>query len=880
MRRALGWFARLLSPVRPIRTDEEIAAELESHIALHMDDKLQSGMTLEEARSDAWRKLGGMARTKDEYRDQRGVPMIDTLGSDIRYGVRRLLKSPGFSCVAIVILGLGIGANAAIFSVVNAVVLRPLPYPDSSRVVRVWHTPPPAQFGGVSQFSVSPANYFDWKAGATTFAHMAIYGGVPATLVGSGEPVALRATAATGEFFDVLGAAPLAGRLLNAGDDDPTRNHVVVVAEHVWKGRFGGDPAFVGQAIRLGTELYTVVGIMPDAAAFPEDGDLWQPLAWRPGERNVRGNHSYLVIGRVRPSADLRAAQAELTTISQRLERLYPEDDKGWGAVVLPLHQDLIAGVRWELLLLLGAVVAVLLIACANLANLLLARVLGRSREIAIRTAVGASRGRLVQQLLVESALLGLVGGAVGLLAAVGTLRAIVAVFGTALPRASQVGIDAPVLAFTTLIAIATGLMAGVAPAWRMTRGDASDALKQGMGRAGSHAGERRVRNALVTAEVALAMVLLVGAGLLIRTLAQLQAVNPGFDPRNVIALVVGAPPNRYPQPAQRVRVFEEISRRITAVPGVESVATTDNLPLTGGSTQPIAIEGEAPRPLSEQPEVAVRMMSPNYVSTVRMHLVDGRDFTQTDDLDHPLVVIVSASTARRFWPNRSPIGQHLTLGLISPEPREVVGIVSDVKIRSLTSSDAQTVYVPSPQAARAFQTVVVRTAAGPRNALSSIIGAIHAVVPDQPVLFIREMDEIVGASIAQQRFTMQLLTVFAALALLLAAVGIYGVLSYTVRQRVQEIGIRMALGAARRDVVRLIVVEGLKPTGVGLVVGVGVAAALGRLLSTLVFGITPHDTLTFAAVSILVVGVGIFASLLPAYRATRVDPLRTLRAE
>ena len=880
MRRALGWVARLLAPVRRLRTDEEIAAELESHIALHVHDKMQSGMTLEQARSDAWMKLGGVERTKDEYRDQRGVPMLDTLSSDIRFGLRRLLKSPGFSCVAIVILGLGIGANAAIFSVVNAVVLRPLPYPDASRVVRIWHTPPAAQFGGLTQFSISPANYFDWKASVTTFAHMAIYGGAPGTLVGHGEPVALRATTVSGEFFQALGASPLRGRLLDPGDDDPSRAHVVVVAEHTWKGRFGGDPTFIGQAIRLGTELYTVVGIMPDAAAFPEGTDLWQPLVWRPGEQNIRGNHNYLVIGRLHPTADLRAAQAELTTISQRLERLYPEDDKGWGAVVLPLHQDLIANVRWELLLLLGAVVVVLLIACANLANLLLARVLGRSREIAIRTAIGASQGRVIQQLLVESALLGLAGGAVGLLAAVGTVRAILGVLGAALPRASQVGIDGSVLVFTSVIAMATGLMAGVAPAWRMTRGDAGDALKQGMGRAGSHTGERRVRNTLVTTEVALALVLLVGAGLLVRTLMQLQAVNPGFDPRHVITMAVGAPPTRYPQPEQRVRVFDEIVRRVRAVPGVDSVATTDNIPLTGGSTQPIAIEGETPRPLSEQPEVAVRMMSPNYVSTLRMHFVEGRDFSDTDGLDHPLVVIVSASTARRFWPNRSPIGQHLTLGLISPEPREVVGVVSDIKLRSLTASDTQTVYVPAAQAARPFQTVVVRTAVATQGAVSSIVGAIHTVLPDQPVLLIRGLDEVVGASIAQQRFTMQLLTAFAALALLLSAVGIYGVLSYTVRQRIQEIGIRMALGAARVDIVRLIVIEGLKPTGAGLVVGIGVAASLGRLVSSLVFGITPHDTLTFVAVSIAVVIVGVVASLLPAYRATRVDPLRTLRAE
>jgi len=806
--------------------------------------------------------------------------MVEALASDIRDGVRRLLKTPGFSSVAVAILGLGIGANAAIFSVVNAVVLRPLPYPDSSHVVRVWHTPPAEQFGGVSQFSVSPANYFDWKAGLTTFSHMAIYGGAPGTLVGRGEPVALRAAAVTGEYFDVLGTSPLAGRLLNPGDDDPSRNHVVVVAEQTWKSRFGGDPALVGQPIRLGTELYTVVGIMPDAAVFPEGTELWTPLVWRPGERNVRGNHNYLVIGRLRPAADVRAAQAELTTISQRLERLYPEDNKGWGAVVLPLHQDVIAGVRSELLLLLGAVVVVLLIACANLANLLLARGLGRSRDIAIRTAIGATRGRLIQQLLVESALVGLAGGVAGLLAAVGTIRAIVGVFGTALPRASQVGIDYGVLAFTSVIAIGTGLVAGVVPAWRVTRRESGDELKEGMGRAGSRAGERRVRNGLVTAEVALALVLLVGAGLLIRTLARLQAVNPGFDPRRVIAMAVGVPPARYPQPAQRVRVFEEVIRRVRAVPGVESVAATDNVPLTGGSTQPVAIEGEAPRPLSEQPGVAVRAMSPGYIETVRMHLITGRDFTENDRVERPLVVIVSASTARRFWPNRSPLGQHLTLGLISPEPREVVGVVSDVKMRSLTAGDTQTVYVPPAQTGRAFMTLVVRTAVSPRSAVSSIVGAIHTVVPDQPVTNIRALDEVVGASMAQQRFTMQLLSAFAALALLLATIGIHGVLSYTVRQRIQEIGIRMALGAARVDIIRLVVLEGLRPTAAGLAVGIGVAAVAGRLLSSLVFGVTPHDAMTFVAVSVVVVTVGIVASLLPAYRAARVDPLRTLRAE
>jgi putative ABC transport system permease protein len=881
MRRARGWLARLIAPLVPGRTDREIDAELRSHLELHVDDNIRAGMSPDAARRAAWIALGGLERVKDEYRDQRGVPMFDTFGRDVRYAVRLLRKSPAFSLTAIAILGLGIGANAAIFSVVHAVVLRPLPYAEPSRIMRVYHTPPREQFSGMATFPVSPANYLDWHAQNTTFEHLAVYGHSSANLTGRAEPEALDAATVSGEFFEVLRANTLLGRPLAPGDDEADRSHVVVLGEAVWKTHFGGDRSIVGRTIQLNGEPFTVVGVMPQQLKFPTWADVWLPLVWTAEQRAVRGNHNYRVVGRLRDGVDVRRAQAEMTTISKRLEQQYPADNKGWGAVVIPLHDDMVSDVRWGLLVLLGAVACVLLIACANLANLLLARVLGRARELAIRGAVGASRVRIVQQLLVESTVLALAGGAVGLLAASWTIGLIVQSFGSSLPRAAEISLDGRVLAFTCVIAIATGIVAGVAPAWRMTRGDANEALKQGLGRGGSHAGERRIRNVLVTTEVALALMLLVAAGLLIRTLSQLRAVDPGINPQNVLTLTVDVPQTKYPSRAHAGRFFDEALRRVRAVPGVDAAAAIDSLPVAGGgSTQPVAIEGEPVRPLSEQPEVAVRDVTPGYVGAIGMRVLEGRDFADSDRPGRPFAVLVSAATARRFWPNQHAVGKRLTLGLISSTSREVVGVVSDVKVNGLNDSDSQTIYVPTTQEPSPELSFVIRSTLAPHAIGPSVVGAIHAVDREQPVVQIQTMDEVIGDSIAQQRFAMRLLTAFAALALLLAGIGIYGVLSYTVRQRVQEIGIRMALGAASRDVVRMVLVEGLKPTLAGLALGIVGAAALGRVLTTLIFGITPHDAITFAVVAIVVLGVGLIACVVPALRATRVDPLQALRAE
>ena len=881
MRRARGWLARFAAPFGGGRSDRDIEAELRSHIDLHVADNIRAGMTPDAARREAWIALGGIERTKGEYRDQRGFPVIDSFIRDVRHANRLIVMSPGFSFTAIAILGLGIGANAAIFSVVNAVVLRPLPFPDSARLVRIWHTPPHDQFPGITTFSVSPANFLDWRAQSTSFEHLAIYGFREANLTGRGEPESLQGARVSGDFFPALRATALKGRLFDTQDDAEGARARVVLGERIWKSRFGADPSIVGRSIQLNGEAYDVVGVLPGRLKFPSWADVWFPLGWRPSDRAVRGNHNYTVIGRLRDGVDVRRAQAEMTAISQRLERQYPADNKGWGAIVLPLQEDLVADVRWGLFVLLGAVACVLLIACANLANLLLARVLGRAREIAIRAAIGAGRARIIQQLLVESTVLAMAGGAVGLLAAYWSIDVIVKSFGENLPRAAEVALDGRVLAFTFLVAVLAGTIAGVAPAWRMTRGDAGDALKQGMGRGGTHAGERRVRHVLVTAEVALALMLLIAAGLLIRTLWQLRAVDPGVDPRNVTTMALMLPEARYATPETRVRAFEAVVGRIRAVPGVEAASAIDSLPVQeGGSMQPVAIDGEPVRPLSEQPELAVRDIMAGYPAAVRIRVLDGRDFSEADRLDRPPVVLVSASAAKRFWPNQRAVGKRLTLGLISNDLREVVGVVSDVRVHGLTEANAQTVYVPHAQLGSRHMSLVVRSSLPAASIVPSIVGAIRAVDPEQPVVDIQSLDEVIGESIAQQRFAMRMLSGFAALALLLAGIGIYGVLSYTVRQRVQEIGIRMALGAAQRDVVRMVVVEGLKPTAAGLGVGLAGAIAFGRVLDTLVFGVTPRDAATFASVSAVVLVVGVVSCLVPAYRATRVDPLQALRAE
>jgi putative ABC transport system permease protein len=884
MGRLRAWAWRVAGLFNGGRTDGDLAEEIEAHLRMHAEDYERAGVTPDQARRQAVIAFGGVERVKEQYRDRRSVPIVDTILQDVRYALRSFRKNPGFTAAVLIVLALGIGANAAIFTIVNAVLLKPLPYHDPERLVIVWHVPPPASFPGMTRFAVSAANYLDWQRRQHVFQRMAIHHFRTLTLTGHGQPEMLRAQAVSAGFFEVLGVKPLEGRWFLPEEDQPGRGHVVILSHRLWQSRFGGDRSIVGKVVTLDGIPYTVVGIMDATFTLPEWAQVWTPLGWTEKERAVRGEHSCLVVARLAPGVDTPQAQAEMSAISRALEQEYPEDDKGWGAVVVPLRQDLVGDSRTSLLVLLGAVGFVLLIACANVANLVLARTLARRREMAVRLALGAGASRIVRQVLTETTLLAIGGGALGILVARAGVDVITAVFGEALPQWVQIHLDVRVLAFTALVSLLTGLAAGVAPALRLARSSVVDAIKQGGGRSDSEAGGSRVRSTLVVVEVALSLVLLIGAGLMIRSLWLLNSVDPGFDARHVLTGRMSLPESRYPKPDAPLRFFDTLLARVRALPGVESAAIATVLPLGGdGNSWPIAIVGRPQVPMAEQPQVQGDVITPGYLHTMRIPLVRGRDFTDADRAGAPAVVLVSEAMARRLWPGEDPIGQRLTIAFFPDAVREVVGVVKDVKERELTAAGTASMYLPLAQLLAQFPvsmgSIVVRTRTDlPEVLAPSLTAAVHAIDPDQPLVDVMPMQMVVARSMTDRRTTMYLLAAFAGFALVLAAIGLYSVLAYGVRRRVREIGIRMALGADGRGVVRMVMADALRPTLVGIVVGLLAAIAIRRVVASLLFGVSPGDPLTFAAVSALLVGVALASSALPAYAATRVDPNLALR--
>jgi predicted permease len=803
--------------------------------------------------------------------------MMNRLFQDIRYAVRQLRKSPGFTAVAVITLALGIGANTSIFSVVNGVLLRPLAFRDPGRLVRLWHVPPPKSFPGMTLFSVSAANYRDWENQNHAFDSMAIMSYHGFTMTGGDKPEQVAACAVSAGFFSTLGVPPMLGRVLSPDEDQVGHSHVVVVSHRMWQEHFGSNPEIVGHNINLDGEAYLVAGVMPASFRFPDFAQMWTPMAWTDKERAVRGEHHYMVIARLKPGVELQQAKAEMNTISDRLQQLYPDDDKGWGATVLPLHDDMVSDVRTPLLVLLGAVAFVLLIACVNVANLALAKTFSRQKEIAIRTALGASWPRVLRQLLTETVLLALAGGALGLSCAHFGIRLIVT-------------LDSQVLAFTAVISVLSGVIAGVLPAVRLARGNVSQVLKQGLGRTDADSGGHRTRSILVVSEVALSLMLLVGAGLMIRSFQKLQSVNPGFDGRNVLTMNAMVSRAKFVSPAQQINFFERVLQRIRILPGVESAGVIDDIPLDNeGSHQPIAIEGRPVVPMSEQPEVDVRLISPGYMSALHVPILRGRDISDADIAGRPDVILISESMARQFWPGEDPLGKHLTLTFYPDAVREVVGVVGDVKLDSLDQTRPNAaLYFPLDQISASSNggwtsfpmTLVVRSTSASAGIVPAVTNAVHDVDPNMPLHDIFTMDDLVANSVSQQRFNMLLLGAFAGLALLLAAVGIYSVLSYSVKRSVREIGIRLALGARLGHELRRVVFEGMRPTLLGLAIGAAGALLLGRVLSSLVFEVKPTDPITFVAVTALLAVIALLASLIPAYRATRVDPMVALRYE
>jgi len=807
---------------------------------------------------------------------------VRTILGDLRYSVRTLLRAPSFALAVIVVLGLGIGANTAIFSIVNAVLLRPLPFEQPDRLVRIFHVPPQNAFPGIHLFSVSPANFFDWQQRATTFDGMALYRYRQFALTGGPTAESVVAGAVGHGFFDIARAKPELGRLFRPDEDAPGRGHVVVLSDRFWRSHLGAAPDAVGRTLRLDGEPYTIVGVMPPQFSVKAWGaaarDIWVPIALSDDDRAVRDNHNEAVIARLKPGVSLEAAQAEMDAISRQLEREYPREDTGWGAAIVPLQELIVGDIRSSLVVLLAAVVLVLLIACANVGNLLFARGLGRRKELAIRSALGAGRRRVFQQLLTEALVLAAAGGALGLLIARTALRAASTIVTDDLvPRAEEISIDGRVLLFVVVASVAAGIVAGVLPALRAGRTDLNDALKEG-GR-GETAMGMRTRRLLIVCEVALSVVLLMGAGVMVRTLTALRSVDAGFDSHNVLTLQIELPKALYSTPDRTFAFFDGVLRRLNALPGVEKAAAVDSLPMQGGSVQPIVHEGQPELLPKDQPTVAVRKVTPGYLATLHVPLVRGRDVRETDDA----VMLVSRGAAKLLWGDADPIGRRVWLPLESKDKKvlkQVVGIVGDVKQDGLSEPAMATVYEYTHELAWPGMAIAIRTKVPPTSITQAAVAAIHEVDPQQPVQDIKTMDTIVDETLTSQRFSAFVLGLFASLALALASVGIYSVLSYIVRGRSKEIGIRTALGASTADVLRLVVVEGMAPTVIGIVAGAFAALAASRLMARLVFGVSAFDPATLAAVAATLAFVALAASLVPAFRASRLDPLTALRDE
>jgi putative ABC transport system permease protein len=804
---------------------------------------------------------------------------MQTLWQDLRYGARMLLKNPGFTAVAVVTLALGIGANAAIFSVINSVMLRPLPYPQPERLVWIWGANPSA---GIKQEGASLPDFADWKTQGRSFAAMGGFTNYSPILTGAGEPERLTGAYVTDGFFTTLGVSPQLGRVFTPDEDRPDNRRVAVLGHDLWQRRFGGDPGIVGRKITLHGNPYLVVGVMPPGFKHPLPGtrapvEVWTPLGIDPATMGRRSDFLG-VVARLKPGVAVGQARSEMDALMRRLEGQYPDTNRGWGVILLPLLDRFVGDMRPTLYLLLAAVGFLLLIACANVANLLLARATARQREVAIRSALGAGRGRVVRQLLTESALLSALGGAVGLLMAKWGMDALISMSPAGVPRLGEVAFDWRVLGVAFGVALLTGLLFGLLPALQAASPLLNEALKEG-GRGADAARGKRMRSAIVVAEVALALVLSVGAGLMLRSFARLQNVNPGFNPDHVLTASLALPGAKYEEGPLVVAFYRRLLNEVAALPGVESAGLVDALPLAGGSYLSFVIEGRPPA--ARTPDAEHRVVSPGYFRAMGIPLIRGRMLSEQDHAQTPFATVISETMARRYWPNEDPLGKRINLDDSQTAPwRTIVGIVGDVRNEGLNAEPNPQMYVSFAQAPRQGMSLVVRGAGDPRGLIAGVRNKVVELDRDQPLYNVRTLEQALAESLARERFGLLLIVTFAGLALLLATVGVYGVLAYSVTQRTREIGVRLALGASRRDVLRLIAGQGMKLVLAGVGVGLLASFALTRLMTGLLYGITATDPLAFIVVSVLLIVVALVACWIPARRATKIDPMVALRFE
>ncbi|MGB9464038.1 MAG: ABC transporter permease [Candidatus Acidiferrum sp.] len=865
-----GWFSNRSE-------DEEFSQELAEHLALLTEENIRRGMTFEEAERAAKLRLGGMTQLHETHRELHGWLAVETFFQDVRYALRTLRKSPSFTVVCVLTLGLGMGASTAIFSVVNAVLLRPLPYPNHDRLVRVEERHP-----GSSAANFTYASFLDLKREAKTIENTAAFRPWSFNLAGEGEPEQVPGAMVSGDFFSALGSTPLLGRMIRAEDDAPgADNRVVVISYALWESRFGADRGIVGRTLRVSAEDYHVIGVMPRGFGYPEKSELWCPLVPGGQLHDNRRAHLLTVIADLRAGEAMGNAQGEMSVIAEQIEEQNRSVDPDMAVAAVSLKKSMVAPVQPALLILIFAVGMLLLMACANLANLLLARAAARQKEFAIRVAVGAGRGRLARQLLTESLVVALLGAGLGLGVAAWSLQFIASLRAQDMPRFGEINMDWRVLGFTLLISLFTGLLFGLAPALAGTKTDLNVSLKEG-GAATTGGTRRGSSQALVVPQFALAVVLLVGAGLLGNSFVRLLRVNPGFNQNGVLAAGLFLSPIEYPERDVRSAVLlQQMMENVRRVPGVRSAGLVSALPITGGPNTDFVIEGRPLPPANDEPSADIRTVDYAYFRTMEIPLLAGREFTASDNSAGKHVMVINETMARQYWPRENPIGQRVTMKDWGPPlTGEIVGVVGDVKTNGLDEAVGPMIYWPHFQFPQLFNTIVVRSDSDPLRLIPAVKAAIWAVNKNQPISKIETLEQVLSESLARRRLYMILLGVFAGAALLLAGVGIYGVVSYSVSQRRREMGIRIAIGAERGDVLRLVLGQGARAALLGISIGIAGALGLTRLMTNLLFGVRASDPLTFLAVAMLLTLVALAASYIPARRAMRLDPMVALRHE
>jgi putative ABC transport system permease protein len=888
VRQLRSWLVRIFGLFHRARREREFAEELESHLAMHIEDNLRAGMTPEEARRVALIKLGGVTLTEERRRQQGGLPMLETLWQDLRYGARMLLRQPGVTSIAVMALALGIGANTAIFSVVNAVLLRPLNYADSERLVMINHHYPKNNV----KASVSAVGYSHYRDHSQSFESIGALAAWSPNLTGSGDPERLNGMSVTHSFLPMLGAKYSLGRAISADDDQPGKNQVVVLSDAFWRRRFGGDPEIVGKTILLNGVNHSVIGVTAPGYEFGREFgpavELWRPIAFTQqllDPRRWRNETLTAVIAKLKPGVSFANAQREMDTIAANVRQTYFEgkaaSPSDWGLALQPLRELVVGGIRSMLLFLVLAVGLVLLIACANVANLSLSRAAVRGREMAVRGALGADRSRMIRQLLTESVLLAALGGALGMALAYGGVRLLLSSFGEKIPRGHEIGVDAIVLLFTFGLSLMTGVLFGMVPALQGSKIDLSATLKEG-GR--SVAGRSRLRNIFVVAQVAISLAILIVAGLMLKSLERLQEVDPGFRPQNLLTMQVSLPQTRFRDTVQIDNFFEQILAKVKSLPGVQGATLGTGVPMSGVvATGRFRIEGRTVEPGETDPWGDRWAAGAEYFQTMEIPLIRGRYFDQRDIQTSTPVAIIDETLRKKFWANEDPIGKRISFRVDpqgNPIWSEIVGVVGHVKTKGLEGESPAQYYFPHRQQPASGAFLITRTAGDPSNLAASVRGAIQSVDRELPVFRVTTMERLVSGSVAQRRLAVILLGVFALVAMVLATVGIYGVMSYSVAQRTNEIGLRVALGAKTMDVLGMVLRQGMSLALIGSAIGLVGSFALTRVIRSMLFNVSAADPITYFSAPALLVAATFLACLIPAFRAARVNPIVALRYE